>query len=259
MERMNTPLVSVITPVFNAAEFLTETIHSVRNQTYCDWEHILVNDGSTDGSAELIKKVAAADSRIHLLELERCGSPALARNRGIESARGKYIAFLDADDLWLPQKLERSVAWMESKSYGFIYHDYRAISRDGKKIGTLIMGPNRLDFQTLHTHRGTGGCLSVVIDREKVPDFEFPYHYQHEDFLGWLRLVKKGHVGYRLPEDLGRYRVSKTSRSGNKIACAVACWRIYRNESNLRFGHALNWWMQYVWRAYWMHLKATPR
>ena len=242
--RTDTPLVSIITPVFNAEEFLPEALRSVQSQTLCDWEHILVDDGSTDGSFELIEEAAAADSRVRLLRTrERCG-PAKARNQGLECARGKYVAFLDADDLWLPEKLEKCVTWMKSNGCSLAYHDYRHISRDGKRAGALIAGPDQLDLQSLHTRRGVGSCLTVVIDLEQLPDFRFPADYDdlNEDFVAWLRLLRKGHIGCRLPEDLGRYRLSETSRNGNRIASAVACWRIYRNESKLPLGLALRWW-----------------
>ncbi len=238
VRRTNTPLVSVITPVFNAVEFLPETLRSVQNQTLSDWEHILVDDGSTDGSIELVQQVAAADSRLRLLRTEGRGGPAKARNQALEC-----------------------VTWMKSNNHSFIYHDYRHISRDGKKTGALIAGPNRLDLQRLHTRRGVGSCLTVVINLQELPDFQFPidHHDLNEDFVAWLRLLRKGHLGHRLPEDLGRYRLSETSRNGNRIASAVACWRIYRNESKLSFGLALSWWMQYAWHAYWTHRRAVPR
>jgi teichuronic acid biosynthesis glycosyltransferase TuaG len=255
------PLVSVITPVFNAVEFLPEALRSVQSQTLSDWEHILVDDGSTDGSVELIQETAAADSRLCLLRTRGRSGPARARNQALECARGKYAAFLDADDLWLPQKLNHCVAWMKSNNHSFVYHDYRHISRDGKKTGELIAGPNCLDLQKLHTRRGVGSCLTVVINLQELPGFQFPIDHNdlNEDFVAWLRLLREGHLGYRLPEDLGRYRLSETSRNGNRIASAVACWRIYRNESRLPFGRALNWWTQYAWHAFWMHRRAVPR
>lgn len=257
---MNVPLVSVITPVFNAAGFLPETLCSVQAQTLPNWEHILVDDGSTDGSLQLIEEATAVDSRLRLLRTQGRIGPGKARNQGLECARGKFVAFLDADDLWLPEKLMCCTAWMKSKSHSFIYHDYRHLSQDGRKIGAVITGPDRLDFRNLHTRRGAG-CLTIVIDREQLPDFRFPtdHHDLNEDFVAWLRLVKEGHIGCRLPEDLGRYRLSETSRNGNRIASAVACWRIYRNESKLPFGLALNWWTQYAWRSFWMHRRAVPR
>jgi teichuronic acid biosynthesis glycosyltransferase TuaG len=258
---MDTPLVSVITPVFNALEFLPDALRSVQDQTLTDWEHILIDDGSTDGSLQLIEEAAAADHRLHLLRTNGRSGPAKARNQGLESACGRYVAFLDADDLWLPHKLKSCVVWMRSNHYSFVYHDYRHLSRDGQKTGAVIAGPDRLDFRSLHTRRGFGSCLTVVIERKKLPDFRFPTETEglNEDFVAWLGLVRNGEVGRRLPEDLGRYRLSGTSRNGNRMASAAACWRIYRNESQLPLGLAVNWWTKYAWRAFWMHRRAAPR
>jgi glycosyltransferase involved in cell wall biosynthesis len=254
------PLISVITPVLNALEFLPDMLRSVQDQTLPDWEHILIDDGSTDGSLELMEQGAAPDPRFRLLRTQIRGGPAKARNLGLKYARGRYVAFLDADDLWLPEKLEHCIAWMKRYNYSFIYHDYRHLSGDGKKTGSLITGPDQLDLQSLHTHRGVG-CLAVVIDLQQLPNFKFPDDHPslHEDFLAWLELLRRGHIGHRLAEDLGRYRPQVTSRNRKKFGSAIGIWHTYRNESKLPFGLALNWWMQYAWRAFWMHLRAAPR
>jgi teichuronic acid biosynthesis glycosyltransferase TuaG len=255
------PEVSIVTPVFNAARFLPDALRSVALQTFTDWEHILVDDGSTDGSFELLQQAATLDPRLRLLRTSGRTGPARARNQGLKQARGKYAAFLDADDLWLSQKLNNCIAWMKAHHYAFIYHDYRHISHDGLKAGAVISGPDRLDLRKLHTRRGVGSCLTVVIDLHQLPNFRFPADHRdlNEDFIAWLRLLRQGHVGHRLPEDLGRYRLSAESRNGNRFASAVACWHIYRNESKLPWGRAVNWWAQYAWHAFWMHRRAVPR
>jgi glycosyltransferase involved in cell wall biosynthesis len=165
-ERLIMPLVSIITPVYNAARWLPETLATVRAQTLTDWEHILVDDCSTDGSAAIIEAAEADDARFRLLRAPRNAGPSAARNQALDAARGRFIAFLDADDVWNAEKLARSVDWMTRHGYGFIYHDYRHMSHDGAKVGALITGPEVLDLRTLHTRRGTGGCLSMVIDQE---------------------------------------------------------------------------------------------
>jgi peptidoglycan/LPS O-acetylase OafA/YrhL/glycosyltransferase involved in cell wall biosynthesis len=255
------PLISVITPVYNAVRWLPETLSSVRAQSLGDWEHLLVDDGSTDGSRKLIEAAARRDSRIRLLRTERNGGPSAARNVAIRAARGRYLAFLDADDLWLPEKLARSVEWMSLHGYAFIYHDYRHLSHDGARVGALIKGPEVLDLKTLHTRRGTGGCLSMVLDREKIKEFEFPTNYKflHEDFCAWMSLIRRGHLGHRLPADLGRYRLSPSSRSANKLNGAYNTWIIYREISRLPFLRAAYWWLQYAWNGFWLYRTARPR
>jgi glycosyltransferase involved in cell wall biosynthesis len=254
------PVVSVITPVYNAERWLPETLATMQAQTLTDWEQILVDDGSTDNSAAIAEAAAAADHRIRLLKTARNQGPSAARNLALDAARGRFIAFLDADDLWLPQKLSRCIAWMTAHGHGFIYHDYRQISADGASVGALIKGPEELNLRSLHTRRGTG-CLSVVIDRELIPHFRFPSHHDflHEDFCAWLGLIQQGYVGRRLAADLGRYRLSEQSRSANKVFAAAESWRIYRDASKLSRMRAALWWMQYAWNGFWLHRAARPR
>jgi glycosyltransferase involved in cell wall biosynthesis len=254
-------MVSIITPVYNAALWLEQTLASVRAQTLTDWEQILVDDGSTDGSRAIAEAAALQDARIRLLRAERNQGPSAARNLAIGAARGRFIAFLDADDLWLPDKLARSVEWLTAHEYSFIYHDYRHISQDGSRVGALIQAPETLDLRTLHTRRGHGGCLSVVIDRQRLPDFHFPRNcrYVHEDFCAWLSLIQGGHTGHRLPADLGRYRLSRKSRSRNKFRSAAEVWRIYRQASGLSWTRAALWWVEYAWNGFWLYRHALPR
>jgi len=255
------PLVSIITPVYNAARWLPETLATVHAQTLKEWEHILVDDGSSDDSAVIIEAAAATDSRIRLLRMAHNSGPSAARNIALDAARGRFIAFLDADDLWRPEKLACSVEWMTSHSYGFIYHDYRHISHDGERMGALITGPEELNFHTLHTRRGHGGCLSIVLDRNLIDGFRFPDAciYLHEDFCAWLSLIRRGYVGHRLPVDLGRYRLSAESRSANKMTAALQTWKIYREASKLPRMRAALWWLEYAWNGFWLHRTARPR
>lgn len=255
------PLVSIITPVYNAAQWLPDTLACVRAQTHKNWEHFLVDDGSTDGSRDIIEAAARDDSRIRLLRTPCNSGPSSARNLAIDAAQGRLLAFLDADDLWLPQKLALSVEWITASDYAFIYHDYRHMSSDGARVGPLIQAPEKLDLRTLHTRRGHGGCLSMVIDRTRVTDFRFPSdpRYLHEDFCGWLTLIRKGHIGHRLPADLGRYRLSSTSRSANKFVAAVQTWKMYREVSNLPLLRASMWWAEYAWNSFWLHRRALPQ
>jgi glycosyltransferase involved in cell wall biosynthesis len=252
--------VSIITPVYNAANWLPETLESVRMQTIPDWEHILVDDGSTDESAFIIQAAASADPRIRLLSIGGKAGPAAARNLAIENARGRFIAFLDADDLWLPEKLECCLDWMQAHDSSFAYHDYRHMSADGTRVGAVITGADELNLRTLHTRRGHG-CLSMVFDRERVGDLRFPTgsRAKHEDFLAWLQIIERGHTGHRVPYDLGRYRVSDSSRNANKLYAAYHTWLIYRNTSRLPLPRAILWWTLYVWNAFRMYRYARPQ
>jgi teichuronic acid biosynthesis glycosyltransferase TuaG len=253
------PLVSVITPVFNAARWLPETLKSVQSQTLNDWEHILVDDGSSDDSCAIIEDAARLDPRIRLLRMERNGGPAKARNVGIRAASGRYLALLDADDLWLERKLERTVRFLRRNDCAFAYHGFRYLTADGATTGALVLGPDRLDIRALHIRRGTGDCMSIVIDRDKVKDFRFPdLGRLHEDWAAWLSLVQRGHVGRLLAEDLGRYRLSPVSRNASKLSAARDVWRLYRSIEGLSWPRAATWWTQYAWNSFWLHRRAKP-
>jgi glycosyltransferase involved in cell wall biosynthesis len=255
------PLVSIITPVYNAAPWLLEMLASVRAQTLTDWEQILVDDGSSDSSVAIAEAAAQQDPRFRLIRTPRNMGPSSARNLAIEAARGRFIAFLDADDLWLPEKLARSVAWITSRGYSFIYHDYRHMSHDGLRVGALIKVPEKLDWRTLHTRRGTGGCVSIVIDRRRIPVFSFPPNapYRAEDFCLWAQIIREGHIGHRLPVDLACYRLSPKSRSANKLQGSINAWHLYREVSMLPIPLAAFWWLQYAWSALTLYLRARPR
>lgn len=257
---MEEPLVSVITPVYNSAPWLGETLDSVKKQTIPYWEHILVDDGSTDGSDQIIEKAARLDPRIRFFRILENGGPAKARNRAIDEARGRYLAFLDADDLWLEKKLELCLQFMRKNQYPFVYHAFRYLSSDGHRTGAIVRGPVELNFRTLHVRRGIGDCMSVMIDREFIPDFRFVNHpgKTHEDWQTWLWLVKKGHTGHLLDKDLGRYRKSDGSRNASKLTAARLVWRLYRDYEKLPFPRAANWWAQYAWNSFWLQLRSRP-
>jgi hypothetical protein len=134
------------------------------------------------------------------------------------------------------------------------------MSHDGALVGQLITGPEVLDFRTLHTRRGHGGCLSIVLDREIVLGFHFPFRfrYTHEDFCGWLSIIQKGVKGHRVPFDLGRYRLSAHSRSANKRKSVMDTWKIYREFSKLSLFRAAYWWTIYIWNTFWLYRRSRP-
>ncbi|MGA2834478.1 MAG: glycosyltransferase family 2 protein [Terracidiphilus sp.] len=249
MERTELPLVSVITPVYNAARWLPATLASVRAQTLTDWEHILVDDGSTDRSLDILETAAREDARFRVLRMERNSGPAVARNFALNAAQGRFIAILDADDLWAPEKLFRCVEFMTARNYGFVYHDSWEISESGERIGRLITGPEELNMRTLHVRRGIRTC-AVTIDLNQIPDFYFPDNH-HEDFCAWLNLIQLGYIGHRLPGGLCSYRVSGHSRNSSKLRSALQSWDIYRHVSGLSLARAANWWTHYVLISLW--------
>lgn len=256
---MSTIEVSIVTPMYNARTWLPGLLETTRRQTFQDFEHLLIDDCSSDGSADEATKLCADDARVKVLRMAQNGGPAAARNMGIAAAQARYLAFLDADDLWLPQKLAQQVAWMKRHGHAFTYHDYRHMSPDGMKCGAVVSGPDVLTLEALHTRRGTG-CLSVMVDAQKLPWFRFPELHRSlpEDFLAWVAILQRGHHGHRLPVDLARYRLTPASRSSNKLTAALAVWRLYREVEKLPLQTALSWWLQYVWNARQLYKRSKP-
>lgn len=218
-------LVSVIMPAYNCADLIRQSIRSVIAQSYEHWELIIVNDRSTDDTAHILRQFAEADPRIRVIDLEENGGPANARNTGMQHAMGKYFAFLDSDDLWLPCKLERQLDFMSRYRAAISFTAYRSFSSVDDP-GPLITVPARLEYHELL--RGNAiGCLTVMIDRSMVDTFSMP-DVGHEDFATWLLLLRRGHTAHGLQEDLARYRVSSNSLSSKMSGTIVWTWSIYR-------------------------------
>jgi len=220
------PLVSVITPVRDAADTLAETVASVRAQTRGDWEMLLIDDGSTDGSAALAAGVAAADPRIRALPLGAPLGTAAARNRGIAAARGRYIAFLDADDLWRPEKLARQIAFMAAGGHVFAFSAYRRMDAVGRPLGVVGV-PARVDYRRL-LRDNVIGCLTAIYDSAAFGRVEMPPLVRRQDFGLWLRLLRLTPYAHGQDEVLADYRVRPGSLSGSKLAAARDNWRLYR-------------------------------
>lgn len=224
-------LVSIITPAYRAAPFLAETIQSVQGQTYADFEMLIVDDCSPDDTAQVVGRFAAADPRIRLLRQPVNQGPAAARNRALAEARGRWIAFLDSDDLWLPEKLDRQLAFHRAMDATLSYTAYRRISADGLRVGRPIRVPDRLDYRRLLGNTGIA-TSTVLIDRTKTGPFFMKRTY-YDDFACWLELLRRGGTAVGLQEDLMRYRVVGGSVSRNKARSARQVWRTYREVEGL--------------------------
>jgi len=228
---MSAELVSVVMPAFNAERFISETIDSLVRQTYPHWECHVVDDCSTDATRELVSARAAADSRIRLIALASNSGPAMARQAAVQAAGGRYVAFLDSDDLWLPHKLEHQLGFMADKQAGLSFTAFRRISRDGKSLGRLIHPPPRLTYRDLLGNTAIA-TSSAVVDRKRVGDFRMVKTY-YDDFALWLEITRRGFPAYGLDEDLMRYRVVGGSVSRNKLRSARMVWSTYREVERL--------------------------
>lgn len=225
------PLVSIITPSWNVEGLIGETIKSVQAQTMGDWELLIADDCSTDQTANVVERHAAADPRVKLIRQPRNGGPALARQAAIDRAEGRYLAFLDSDDLWLPTKLERQIAFAKEKRAALSYTAFRRIDEAGSVTGRPITVPASLTYEELLRNTSIA-TLTALVDRDiagKVAMKNEPY----DDFCLWLSILKPGHVAYGLNEDLARYRVRGVSVSSRRLRSAGWVWHIYRNVERL--------------------------
>ena len=197
-----TPLVSIIMPTYNCGRFIHESIDSVLSQTYRNWELLIVDDCSTDETEAIMRSYT--DPRIRYMRNEQNMGAAMTRNRALREAKGRYIAFLDADDLWLPQKLERQLAFMQQNGYAFTYHDYIEIDEDSKPIGVHVSGKTHVSRWDMMSCCWPG-CLSVMYDAEVIGLIQIPDIRKNNDSAMWLQAIRKADC-YLLPDTLAQYR-----------------------------------------------------
>ena len=210
-------LVSVITPTWNCAAFICETIRSVQAQTYQNWEMIISDDCSTDNTREQIEPYLKADSRIKYICNPKNSGAAITRNNALRRAQGKWIAFLDSDDLWHPKKLEMQIRFMVENGYHFSYTEYVEMDEIGKETGVLISGPKHVSRRGMYNFCWPG-CLTVMYDREHVGLLQIADIKKNNDYAIRLQLYKKqGTEAHLLKENLALYRVRKVSISHDKF------------------------------------------
>lgn len=225
------PLVSIITPSWNVEGLIEETIRSVQAQSFEDWELLIADDCSTDRTPEIIAAIGARDPRVKLIRQARNGGPALARQAAIDRAEGRYLAFLDSDDLWLPRKLERQLAFAREKGAALSYTAFRRIDEAHEVTGRLIEVPASLTYGQLLKNTAIA-TLTAMIDREISGPVAMT-NEGYDDFCLWLSILKRGHTAYGLNEDLARYRVRGSSVSSRPMRSARWVWHIYRNVEHL--------------------------
>jgi teichuronic acid biosynthesis glycosyltransferase TuaG len=225
------PLVSIITPSWNVERLIGETIASVQAQTFGDWELLIADDCSTDNTAAVIEGHSAKDPRVKLIRQPRNGGPALARQAAIEQAKGRFIAFLDSDDLWLPAKLERQLAFAREHRAALTFTAFRRINEDGSVTGRLIAVPASLTYDQLLKNTAIA-TLTALVDREIAGAIAMK-NEGYDDFCLWLDVLRPGHVAYGLNEDLARYRVRGVSVSSRPMRSAGWVWHIYRGVERL--------------------------
>ncbi|GAA0707325.1 glycosyltransferase family 2 protein [Paraclostridium ghonii] len=224
--------VSIITPVYNSEKFIKDTISSVLKQTYKNWEMILVDDCSTDNSEQIINEYVKKDSRFKYIKLEQNSGSAVARNRAIKEASGRFLAFLDSDDIWEPEKLDLQIKFMIDNNVGFTFTAYKIIDENGNPTDKIVNVPNTITYEELLKNTIIG-CLTVVIDKEIVGEIQMPNLRARQDFATWLSVLKKGYTAYGINTPLAKYRIVTNSVSSNKLKMIRRNWNVYRNIEEL--------------------------
>ena len=225
-------LVSVITPVYNAERFLNNTLQSVINQTYRDIEIVLVDDCSKDGSARIIESFMSEKINIHYHLQDSNKGAGAARNKALELARGQYVAFLDGDDVWLPQKIERQIALMKEKLTGFSYAAIEMIDENGKQIRSKRCIKEICDYKYL-LHNTIIATSTVVIDRAILGDFRMPLRRGGQDYATWLMVLRNGEIAHGINDVLCQYRVASGSLSSNKFKSIKQVWEIQTQDEKV--------------------------
>lgn len=259
-------MISIVTPVYNAINFIDDTIDMVIRQDYGDWELILVEDGSTDGtrqklaamcgvseSADSVGKLltSTADSRIHvvLLPPEEAKGAAGARNRGVDEAKGRYIAFLDADDVWMPNKLSKQLEYMEKSDAGFTFTSYEFGDEEAHPTGRVVRVPQTLTYKEALS-RTVIFTTTTMFDTTKIDrDLLHMPLVASEDTATWWRILRNGHLAYGLDEVLAIYRRPAHSLSSNKLEAIKRIWNLYRREEQLNVISSAWYFVGWAFRA----------
>ena len=247
---MKEELVSIVVPVYNCEKFIRQTINTVKKQTYNNWELLLVNDCSTDRSKEIIIKELKDDDRIKLLELEKNSGAAIARNKGIENARGKYIAFLDADDLWNEEKIEKQIRFMKDNGYEFTFTGYEFVDENGIDNKKIVKVPEKINYRQALKNT-TIFTSTVIFDVEKLGKglIKMPNVRRGQDTATWWKVLKTNIIAYGLNETLSLYRRSNNTLSANKMKALKRTWNLYRNVEHLNVFYSLYNFSWYVFNA----------
>lgn len=223
------PLVSVVMPTYNCQRYIESAIRSVMNQSYSDWELIVVDDLSDDSTSALVQRLSDIDKRIRLVKNESNMGAAQSRNRGLELSVGDYVAFLDSDDIWCSEKLEHQLQIMRDSYAEISYTSYSIINETGNRCKSDYIVPESLTFDELLKENFIG-CSTVMVTREIADKYRFTNEFYHEDYCLWLDILRNGHKSVGCTDVLVNWRYLSNSRSYDKKGSAVNRYRIYREH-----------------------------
>lgn len=226
-------LVSIVMPAYNCEDFIGITLDSVINQTYQNWEVIVVDDCSTDNTAKLVQEYVKKDNRIKYHKLDKNSGAAVARNKAVDLANGKYMAFLDSDDVWFPEKLTKQIGYMEENAYTFTCTSYTKIDEEGEYLGRTIGVRKQSDYNDIL--KKNPGNSTVIYNAEEIGKVKIPNIRKRNDYVMWLSVVKKAGMLYGMGEPLASHRIRKGSLSKKKANLVGYHWKVYREIEDLSF------------------------
>lgn len=247
--------VTIVTPTWNSEKYIEDTIRSVQAQTYQNWEMIIVDDCSTDRTVDIVRKISEKDMRVKILVQDVNGGAAKARNRSMQAGTGRFIAYLDADDIWKPEKLEKQVIFMKKKKCGFSCTSYEVIDDDGNSKNKYIHMLQEVDYIGFLTNNllQTVGIMvdTSIVDKTYLvmPDIR-----RRQDAATWLQILKAGFKCYGLDEILAEYRRTENSLSSNKFKAIKGIWSLYREIEHLSFPFSCYCFVRYAFLAVWKRL-----
>lgn len=246
---MEKALVSIITPTFNSEKFIVETMQSVQNQTYQNWEMILIDDCSTDNTVSIINTFSAKDPRIVLHQLSKNSGPAKARNKGIESSKGKYMTFLDADDIWFPDFIETSIKTIEDTGVPFVFSSYRRSDENLNFVYSDFIVPKKVTYTDI-LKTNSISCLTAFIDVEKLGKKTMPEIFKRQDMGLWLQYLKEIPFAYGVKEPKAIYRIRANSLSRNKSNLLKYQWQFYREVEHLNVLESIYYMTHWMYRGF---------
>lgn len=235
---METPLISIITPSYNSEKFIAEAIKSVQTQSYTNWELLITDDCSTDQTVNLVMEIAKQDPRIKLSQLERNSGAGIARETAVAKAQGRYIAFLDADDLWKPQKLEKQINFLIKNNSPFTFSFYDCIDEAGNPLNKTVEAPKRVSYRQLFFCNYVGN-LTGIYDAEYFGKITISAIRKRQDWMLWLTILKKIKTAQPVPEILASYRIRQDSISASKLNLIQHNFAVYRKFHGYSFVAAL--------------------
>jgi teichuronic acid biosynthesis glycosyltransferase TuaG len=242
-------LVSIITPSYNSAKYIAETIKSVQKQTYSNWEMIIVDDGSSDNTEEIINEIQLTDKRIHFLKLAQNSGSGVARNKGIENASGDFMTFIDADDIWFPTFIEKSIEAIKKNNIPFVFSSYKRSNEELDFVFSDFIVPQKVTYSDILKSNSIS-CLTAFLDIKTLGKKYMPKIRKRQDMGLWLQYLKEIPYAYGIQETQAIYRIRENSLSRNKSKLLKYQWQFYREVEKLNIFQSVYYMLHWMYRGF---------